>query len=125
VLDEFHDLVIVEGAGGLLVRLDTEGGTVLDLASQLGADCYVVTRAGLGTLNHTCLTVDAMRIRGLEPRGLIIGSWPDRPGLAETTNRDDLPVLTGVPLAAVLPEGAGSLSREQFLELAPTWFTER
>jgi dethiobiotin synthetase len=125
VLDDFHDLVIVEGAGGLLVRLDTEGGTILDLAQQLSADCYVVTRAGLGTLNHTCLTVDALRARGLEPRGLIIGSWPDHPGLAETTNRDDLPLLTGVPLAAVLPERAGDLPRERFLELAPTWFTDR
>ena len=125
VLDDFHDLVIVEGAGGLLVRLDTEGGTVLDLAQQLSADLYIVTRAGLGTLNHTCLTVDAIRARGLEPRGLILGSWPDRPGLAETTNRDDLTLLTGVPLVAVLPEGAGNLSREKFLELAPTWFTQR
>lgn len=122
VLEEFHDLVIVEGAGGLLVRLDTDGATVLDLAGALGADLYVVTRAGLGTLNHTGLTVDAIRARGLEPAGLIIGSWPADPGLAERCNRDDLPTVTGVPVVAVLPQGAGNLDRDRFLELAPTWF---
>ncbi|MGD9960864.1 dethiobiotin synthase [Nocardioides sp.] len=124
VLGEFHDLVIVEGAGGVLVRLDTEGGTILDLALALEADVYVVTRAGLGTLNHTALTVEALRARGIEPRALVIGSWPGTPGLAETTNRADLAAQTGVPLVGVLPEGAGALSREEFLEQAPTWFDQ-
>jgi len=122
VLSEFHDLVIVEGAGGLLVRLDTDGGTVLHLAEELGADVYVVTRPGLGTLNHTGLTVGALRARGVEPRGLIIGSWPDRPGLAERCNLDDLPAYTGVPVVAVLPEGAGALGRDEFVARAPGWF---
>ncbi len=124
VLTEFHDLVIVEGAGGLLVRLDTDGGTLLDLAELLDADVYVVTRAGLGTLNHTALTVAALRARGIEPRALVIGSWPATPELAETTNRADLPAQTGVPLVGVLPQGAGRLSREEFLAAAPGWFDQ-
>ena len=61
VLAESHDTVIVEGAGGLLVRLDTDGGTLLDLAEALAADVVVVVAAGLGTLNHTELTVNALR----------------------------------------------------------------
>ena len=69
VLAEFHDTVIVEGAGGLLVRLDTEGGTLLDLAADAGAEVVVVRAAGLGTLNHTELTVGALRARGIEPVG--------------------------------------------------------
>jgi dethiobiotin synthase len=125
VLDEYHDLVVVEGAGGLLVRLDADGGTVLDLAAQLEADLWVVTRAGLGTLNHTGLTVEAIRTRGLEPVGLVIGSWPIDPGLAESCNRADLPLLTGVPLLGVLPEGAGRLTRQEFTQRAPTWFLDR
>ncbi|MBJ7357472.1 dethiobiotin synthase [Nocardioides sp.] len=121
-----HDTVVVEGAGGVLVRLDTEGGTLLDLAAVLQAltevEVVVVTSAGLGTLNHTELTVGALRSRGLEPSGLVIGSWPADPGLAELCNLEDLPRVTGLPLLAVVPEGAGTLDPEAFRAAAPGWF---
>jgi dethiobiotin synthetase len=117
-LAHLYDTVVVEGAGGLLVRLDTAGGTMLDVAADLATDLpvqvLVVARAGLGTLNHTELTVSALRSRGIEPSGLLIGSWPDDPGLAERCNRRDLPRVTGVPLVGVLPEGAGSIAPEHF-----------
>ncbi|GGU38125.1 dethiobiotin synthase [Nocardioides albus] len=111
-----NDLVLVEGAGGLLVRLDTKGGTLLDLADTLLAEdvptsFVVVTAAGLGTLNHTELTVAALRARGYEPDGLIIGSWPDDPGLAERCNRIELPRVTGVPLLFGIPEGIDNHSQ--------------
>ena len=122
VLAESHDTVIVEGAGGVLVRLDTEGGTILDLATEVGAEVVVVTSAGLGTLNHSELTVAALRARGIEPAGLVIGSWPAKPGLAETCNLDDLPRVTGVPLLASIPAGVGALTREEFARQSPTWF---
>jgi dethiobiotin synthetase len=122
VLAESHDTVVVEGSGGVLVRLDTEGGTLLDLIDQLDAQVVVVTSAGLGTLNHTELTVAALRARGIEPTGLVIGSWPSEPGLAETCNLDDLPRVTGVPLLASIPAGAGALSREEFARLSPSWW---
>jgi dethiobiotin synthetase len=101
------DVVLVEGAGGVLVRLDRDGGTIADLATALRAqgaevDVYVVTSPSLGTLNHTGLTVEALRRRGIEPAGLVIGCWPHEPDLAERCNRDDLPRVTGVPLVAVL-----------------------
>ncbi len=129
-LSDQHHTVLVEGAGGLLVRLDADGGTLLDLASGLAADLpgqvrlevVVVCRAGLGTLNHTELTVGALRARGLDPAGLVIGSWPAAPGRAERCNREDLPRVTGLPLLAVLPQGAGSLDREAFLAGAPEWW---
>jgi dethiobiotin synthetase len=124
-----HDTVIVEGAGGLLVRLDEEGGTLLDLASVLEAltevEVVVVASAGLGTLNHTELTVGALRARGIEPTGLVVGSWPAEPGLAERCNLEDLPRVTGLPLLAVIPEGAGNLTREQFCLAAPGWFVQK
>lgn len=111
-----NDLVLVEGAGGLLVRLDTDGGTLLDLADALLAggvptSFVVVTAAGLGTLNHTELTVAALRARGHQPDGLIIGSWPGDPGLAERCNRIDLPRVTGVPLLFGIPEGIDNHSQ--------------
>jgi dethiobiotin synthetase len=103
------DVVLVEGAGGLLVHLDREGGTVADLALALRADgadvdVLVVTSAVLGTLNHTQLTVEALRHRGIEPGGLVIGRWPREPDLAQRCNRVDLPRVTGVPLVTVLAE---------------------
>jgi dethiobiotin synthase len=118
-----HDLVLVEGAGGLLVRLDTDGGTLLDLAAELDAEVVVVVASGLGTLNHSELTVGALRARGIEPRGLVIGAWPETPDLAERCNRDDLPRVTGVPLVGVVPAGSGSLSRSEFRAAAPTWLS--
>jgi dethiobiotin synthetase len=118
--------VIVEGAGGLLVRLDTDGGTLLDLAADLAGthpvEVVVVVAAGLGTLNHTELTVAALRARGLEPSGLIVGSWPERPDLAERCNLEDLPRVTGVPLLAVMPAGVGALTRGEFRSQSADWF---
>jgi dethiobiotin synthase len=126
VLTEFHDVVLVEGAGGLLVRLDTDAGTLLDLAAELDesvpVEVVVVVAAGLGTLNHAELTVGALRARGLEPVGLVIGSWPAEPDLAERCNLEDLPRVTGVPLLATIPEGAGLLARGEFRAAAPGWF---
>lgn len=127
VLAEFHDAVVVEGAGGLLVRLDRDGGTLLDLAAELAGtvpvEVVVVAAAGLGTLNHAELTVGALRARGLEPTALVIGSWPAEPGLAERCNADDLPRVTGVPLLATVPEGVGALDRDEFRAQSPTWFS--
>ena len=103
------DVVLVEGTGGVLVRLDREGGTIIDLILDLRAqgadvDVLVVTSPDLGTLNHTELTVEALRHRGIEPNGLIIGSWPNEPDLAQRCNREDLPRVTGVPLLTALAE---------------------
>jgi dethiobiotin synthase len=120
------ETVLVEGAGGLLVRLDAEGGTLLDLAALLAGsapvEVVVVVAAGLGTLNHTELTVAALRARGLTLRGLVIGAWPASPGLAERCNLDDLARVA--PLLAVLPAGAGALERAAFVAAAPGWFRD-
>jgi dethiobiotin synthetase len=112
------DLVLVEGAGGLLVRYDPAGATIADLAAMLGAPVLVVVSAGLGTLNHTALTLEALSARRLRPAGVVIGSWPSRPGLAEPANLTDLAVIAGRPLAGALPAGAGRLGRAAFLAAA-------
>lgn len=116
-----HDVVLVEGAGGLLVRLDGHGGTVLDLAMLLDAEVLVVTSPALGTLNQTELTVAALRHRDVEPAGLLIGSWPADPGLAERCNLADLPTHTGVPILGAVPEGSGRMGPAEFRAAAPRW----
>jgi dethiobiotin synthetase len=113
-----HELVLVEGAGGLLVRFDDDGGTLADVAVKLAAPVLVVAAAGLGTLNHTELTVGELRRRGLTCRGVVIGAWPAEPDLAARCNLVDLPAVTGVPLLGAVPDGAGGLDPAAFARLA-------
>ncbi|WP_030214346.1 dethiobiotin synthase [Streptomyces sp. NRRL WC-3626] len=120
-----HDLVLVEGAGGLLVRFDAAGGTLADAAALLAAPVLVVASAGLGTLNVTELTVRELRGRGLDPAGVVIGSWPDGPDLASRCNLLDLPDVTGVPLLGAVPAGAGALAPARFRGSAPHWLAPR
>lgn len=112
------DLILVEGAGGLLVRYDAAGTTIADLAVMLSAQVLVVTTAGLGTLNHTALTLEALARRQLKLAGVVIGAWPADPGLADRANRIDLPATAGGPLAGAISAGAGRLGRADFLVAA-------
>lgn len=109
------DLVLVEGAGGLLVRFDEDGFTLADVARTLRVPVLVVVAAGLGTLNHTALTLEALAHRGLEPAGLVIGSWPQSPDVAERSNLTDLEMLAARPLLGALPAGLGDRDRADFL----------
>lgn len=94
------DRVVVEGAGGLLVPL-TDDVTMADLADRLGAGLVIVTRPSLGTLNHTALTLEAARIRGLPVDGLVISGWPAHPGVTEETNLERLSAMA--PVLGLLP----------------------
>ncbi|WP_267243292.1 dethiobiotin synthase [Streptomyces sp. PR69] len=120
-LAQRYDLVLVEGAGGLLVRFDDDGGTLADVARLLGAPVLIVAPAGLGTLNATALTAEALRARRLEPLGVVIGSWPAEPDLASRCNLADLPQAAGAPLLGAVPEGAGALPADEFRAQAAHW----
>ncbi|MGH3158253.1 MAG: dethiobiotin synthase [Streptosporangiaceae bacterium] len=113
-----RELMLIEGAGGLLVRYDPGGTTLADLAGWLEAPVLVVTEAGLGTLNQTALTLEALAARGLTLAGVVIGSWPGRPGLAERSNLADLETIIGGPLAGALPAGCPAAGRAGFLAAA-------
>ncbi len=114
-LADTRDLVLVEGAGGLLVRYDDEGATIADLARDLAADVLVTVDPALGTLNHTALTLEAMAHRGLRLAGVVVGAWPPEPDLACRSNVRDLETLAARPLAGALVAGAGALDAPQFL----------
>lgn len=123
-----HDLVLVEGAGGLLVHLDERGGTLADLGSALrylgvSTGVVLVAAAGLGTLNSVALTAEALAARSLPLLGVVVGDWPAEPGLAERTNLEQLPLVAGAPLLGVVPHGAGSLGAEDFRSETPLWFS--
>ena len=121
-----HDLVLVEGVGGLLVRFDPAGATLADVAWSLGAPVVIVADSGPGTLNVTALTAEVATGRGLDVAGVIIGRWPREPGLAARSHVLDLPVAAGAPLLGALRAGLGEATREEFLVEADTglspWF---
>ncbi|MGB8407672.1 MAG: dethiobiotin synthase [Mycobacterium sp.] len=113
-------LTLVEGAGGLLVALGASGVTLRDLAVDLGAAVLVVVAPGLGTLNHTGLTVESLAAHGIACAGLVVGAWPSEPGPAEVSNRGELERIA--PVRAVLPAGAGALSSEAFAAVSADAF---
>jgi len=113
-------LTLVEGAGGLLVELGEGGVTLRHLASDLAAPVLVVVAPGLGTMNHTALTLEALASQGIPCAGLVIGAWPADPGPAETSNWDALGALA--PLRAVLSAGAGSMDAAEFEKLSASAF---
>lgn len=118
--------VLVEGAGGLLVRLDSRGGTLADVGVALrykGISCGVllVAHAALGTLNVAALTAEALKARSLPLIGVVIGDWPAEPGLAARCNVEDLPRVTGAPLLGRIPDGVGALAEGDFRAAAPGW----
>jgi 8-amino-7-oxononanoate synthase/dethiobiotin synthase len=118
-LKSAYDVVIVEGAGGLLVPID-DHTTMAELARELRLPVLIVCRPALGTLNHTALTVETARARGLEIAGLVISGFPSAPSLAEATNPSELEKLCRVPLAGVVPALA-SIERSTLAD-APEWF---
>ena len=119
-LDRTGRLTLVEGAGGLLVQLADAGVTLRELAVDLHAAALVAVTAELGTLNHTALTLESLAAHRVSCAGLVIGSWPQRPGLVESSNRSALARLA--PLRAALPAVAGSLAAAEFAEMSAAAF---
>jgi dethiobiotin synthetase len=87
-LSKEYDLVVVEGCGGLLVPI-TKDFFVVDLITRLKLDCVLVSRSGLGAINHSLLSLEALRRRKIEPKGVIFNRLAGgTPGEAERTNPD-------------------------------------
>lgn len=109
-LAQGHDVVIVEGAGGLLVELTAQGETIADLLALLDAELVVVTRPDLGTLNHTALTLEAASARGVKHGMLVMGSFSVVPTSLHLRNSENLARLTqrhGWAWGGWLPEKLG------------------
>lgn len=116
------DLLLVEGAGGLLVPMGTRPSgapwSVADLAVSVDATAVVVARAGLGTLNHTLLTLEALERRSVRAH-VVIGAWPDGPDRVHWTNLDYL----RPHLAGALPDAVGDTDPGVFRRSAPGWLS--
>jgi dethiobiotin synthetase len=116
-----HELLVAEGVGGLLVPITT-GYLVRDLAIDLALPVVVAARTGLGTINHTLLTVEAARTAGLTVAGVVMTPWPHEPPRIERSNRETIERLAGVRVSGLPPtdraglaEAAASLPIEDWL----------
>jgi dethiobiotin synthetase len=103
-------LLVAEGVGGLMVPL-TAGYLVRDLAVDLGLPVVVAARAGLGTINHTLLTVEAARAGGLSVAAVVMTPWPRGPEPIEQSNRETVERLSGVAVSGLAQTSAGDLAR--------------
>lgn len=110
-LAERHDLVLVEGAGGLLVPI-TGNYFMADLARDLGLPLLVVSRAQLGTINHTLLTLSHASRMGIPVLGVVMNNVTAQTGLAESCNAGALQRWIGVPFLGAMPFVAGAGSDE-------------
>jgi dethiobiotin synthetase len=112
-----HAALVVEGAGGLLVPL-TPTLTFADLAVALDLPVLVVARAGLGTVNHTALTVEALRARRLEVIGVVLNRTGAEDDPSVPHNAAEVERLTGAPVLASLPFVADIVARPSILRSA-------
>jgi dethiobiotin synthetase len=101
------DVIVVEGVGGVLVPMD-EKHTVLDFARWIDLPRVVVARPNLGTINHTLLTVEALRGAGVQVAGVVINRYPtDTPSTAEETNPRAIEKYGKVPVLTIVPNEPG------------------
>ena len=94
------DYVLIEGAGGLLVPL-MRNYTVLDLIKDLSAPVLVVSRAGLGTINHTSLTINALKSRNIKIIGIVMNYF--KGGKIEEDNKKIINQMGKIPIIGVVP----------------------
>ena len=99
------EVLVVEGVGGLLVPLGARA-TVRDLAAAIGLPVVVAARPGLGTINHTLLTLEAARTAGLDVRGVVMTPWPGHSDPMAESNQRTVELIGNVPVTT-LPAIAG------------------
>lgn len=102
-LTQNHDHVIVEGAGGILVPIK-ENYFISNLIAEMDIPIVIVSRANLGTINHTLLTIEFARSMGISIIGVIINNFPLHPNEAELSNPHEISAISGLPILGIIPE---------------------
>jgi dethiobiotin synthetase len=116
-LSDGAEAVIVEGAGGLLVPIDG-ATTMADLALRVGARLLVVARSSLGTINHTLLTVESARARGLHVLGIVLNQVAPVRGPEESSTPATIATMAALPVLGTLPHYSTGISDDALADLA-------
>ena len=106
-----HEVVLIEGAGGWEVPISADY-SMSDLAKELGLPVLLITANQLGAINHSLLTVGAIRAKGLNCAGIVLNQLVDELDTAMITNKGILEELTGVPLLDHLIHGQDFIADE-------------
>jgi dethiobiotin synthetase len=101
--------IVVEGVGGLMVPL-TPSFTIRDLASDLALPLLIAARPGLGTINHSLLSIEAARAAGLGVAGVVMTPWTADPEPIEASNRDTVERLGRVRVRGLAPTSPSGLA---------------
>lgn len=102
-----HEFLVVEGIGGAMVPIKKDY-LVADLIADLNLAAVIVARPNLGTINHTLLTVEALKSRGIEIAGIVINNFKkDAKDKSVKTNPAVITEISGVPVIGVLPSLRG------------------
>lgn len=112
-----HDFVISEGAGGLLVPIHGMEFSVAEMIKEIGDPVIIVVGNRLGALNHTLLTVEAMRSRGIEPAGMVFNNLIDELDTATITNKGIVEDMCGVEVITDVINGQEEIESWPFMEL--------
>jgi len=109
-----HELVIVEGAGGVMTPV-FENRLMIDLIQFLETPTVIVTQANRGIVNHALLTMESLQRRGVAIAGFFINRFPARPTLSESTCAEVISSLSGIPCLGIVPELGESFSPSDLL----------
>lgn len=120
---ESADALVVEGVGGLMVPL-SPSYLVRDLAAELALPIVIAARTGLGTINHTLLTVEAARAAGVSVAGVVMTPWPDDPDPIEVSNRETVARLGGVGVETLGSTSANRLADAGAALPLETWIKD-
>jgi dethiobiotin synthetase len=114
-ISQKHDLIVVEGAGGVLSPV-FENLLVVDIIQTLDLPVLVVSHAGLGTINHTLMTFECLKHRQISVLGFFLNQFPQNPNLSESTNAEIIASVSGVPHLGSIPELGDFFSQQDLIE---------
>jgi dethiobiotin synthetase len=102
-LKKKYEMVLIEGAGGLMVPLKSNGYTIMQLIQELSVPVILVAHTGVGTINHTVLSVMAMREAGITIAGIVLNRIKEEEQIVEQDNKMMIEKLTNVPVIGMIP----------------------